>query len=83
MFDVQGGTRRRAIAIARGKKTFQPRSQVLSPLPLRNAPIKVKPQGGGGGGKRADPGEFDILMAARVKFPTPRYLLNFNFPPLG
>ena len=48
MFDVQGGTRRRAIA--RGKKTFQPRSQVLSPLPLRNAPIKVKPQGGGGGG---------------------------------
>ena len=46
------------------------------------APINVKPQGGGGGG-RADPGEFDILMEARVKFPTPRHLLNVNFPPLG
>ena len=45
-----------------------------------NAPINVKPQGGGGG---ADPGEFDILMAARVKLPTPRHLLNVNFPPLG
>ena len=44
------------------------------------APINVKPQGGGGG---ADPGEFDILMEARVKFPTPRHLLNVNFPPLG
>ena len=30
----------------------------------------------------ADPGEFDILMEARVKFPTPRHLLNVNFPPL-
>ena len=39
--------------------------------------------GGGGGGGQADPGEFDILMAARVKFPTPRHLLNVNFPPLG
>ena len=47
-----------------------------------SAPINVKPQGGGGEG-RADPGEFDILMAARVKFPTPRHLLNVNFPPLG
>ena len=36
-----------------------------------------------GGGGRGDPGEFDILMAARVKFPTPRRLLNANFPPLG
>ena len=39
--------------------------------------------GGGGVGGRADPGEFDILMAARVKFPTPRHQLNVNFPPLG
>ena len=39
--------------------------------------------GGGGGGGRADPGEFDILMAARVKFPTLGHLLNVNFPPLG
>ena len=39
--------------------------------------------GGGGGGGRADPGEFDILMEARVKFPTSRHLLNVNFPPLG
>ena len=31
----------------------------------------------------ADPGEFDILMEARLKFPTPRHLLNVNFPPLG
>ena len=46
-----------------------------------NAPINVKPQGGGGGG--ADPEEFDILMKERVKFPTPRHLLNVNFPPLG
>ena len=46
------------------------------------APINVKPQGGGGGGG-ADPGEFDILMAATVKFPTPRHLLKVNFPPLG
>ena len=30
-----------------------------------------------------DSGEFGILMAARVKFPTPRHLLNVNFPPLG
>ena len=51
---------------------------------LINAPINAKPQGGGGGGAgRADPGEFDILMDARVKFPTPRHLLNVNFPPLG
>ena len=45
-----------------------------------NAPINVKPQGGGG---RADPGEFDILIEAKVKFPTPRHVLNVNFPPLG
>ena len=38
--------------------------------------------GGVGGGNREDPGEFDILMEARVKFPTPRHLLNVNFPPL-
>ena len=53
---------------------------------MYNAPINVKPQGGGGGGGGgggADPGEFDILMEARVKFPTPRHLLNVNFPPLG
>ena len=58
---------------------------VISCGPALNAPINVKPQGGGGGGGggRADPGEFDILMAARVKFPTPRHLLNVNFPPLG
>ena len=43
----------------------------------------LSPRVGGGGGGRADPGEFDILMAARVKFPTPRHLLNVNFPPLG
>ena len=48
-----------------------------------NAPISVKPQGGGRGGGRADPGEFDIFMEARVKFPTPRLLLNVKFPPLG
>ena len=47
--------------------------------------INVKPQGegGGGGGGRADPGKFDIFMEARVKFPTPRHLLDVNFPPLG
>ena len=44
------------------------------------APINVNPKGGGG---RADPGEFDIFMEARVKFPTPRHLLNVKFPPLG
>ena len=49
---------------------------------LNYAPINVKPQGGGGGWQ-ADPGEFDILMEAKVKFPTPRHLLNVNFPPLG
>ena len=27
---------------------------------------------GGGGWGLADPGEFDIFMEARVKFPTPR-----------
>ena len=36
-----------------------------------------------GEGGRADSGEFDILMEAGVKFPTPRHLLNVNFPPLG
>ena len=30
-----------------------------------------------------DPGEFDIFMEARVKFPTPRHLLCVKFPPLG
>ena len=35
----------------------------------------------GGGGGRADPGEFDIFMEARVKFPTPRHLMNVKFPP--
>ena len=55
--------------------------EVDSQFPLSpNAPINVKLQGGGG---QADPGEFDILMAARVKFPTPRHLLNVNSPPLG
>ena len=49
-----------------------------------NAPINVKPSfGGGGGGGVADPGEFDIFMEARVKFPTPRHLLNVKFPPLA
>ena len=43
-----------------------------------NAPINVKPHGRGGG---ADPGEFDIFMEARVKFPTPRHLLNVKIPP--
>jgi len=27
--------------------------------------------------------EFDIFMEARVKFPTPKHLLNVKFPPLG
>lgn len=39
----------------------------------------------------ADPGEFDIFVKARVKFPTPRHLLNVlapiwplsEFPTLG
>jgi len=35
------------------------------------------------GAGSSDPGEFDIFMEARVKFPTPRYLLNVKFPPLG
>ena len=49
----------------------------------RNAPVNVKPQGGGGGG-RADPGDFDIFMEARVKFPTPGHLVNVKFShPLG
>ena len=34
------------------------------------------------GSKRVIPGEFDILMEAKVKFPTPRHLLNVNLPPL-
>ena len=49
-------------------------------------PINVKPQSGGGGGGEVggtDPGEFDIFVEARGKFPTPRHLLNVNFPPLG
>ena len=33
----------------------------------------LSPRVGGGGGGMADPGEFDILMEARVKFPTPRH----------
>ena len=45
------------------------------------APINVKPQGGGGGGE--DPGEFDIVTRARVKFPTLGHLENVKFPPLG
>ena len=37
-----------------------------------------------GGGGRADPGDFDIFMEARVKFPTPEHLVNVKFPhPLG
>ena len=39
----------------------------------------LSPRVGGGGG--ADPGEFDIFMEARVKFPTPRHLMNVKFPP--
>ena len=35
----------------------------------------LSPRVGGGGGA-GRPGEFDILMGARVKFPTPRHLLN-------
>ena len=35
------------------------------------------------GGGEADPGEFDIFMRARVKFPTPGHLENVKFPPLG
>ena len=51
---------------------------------ISKTPVNVKPKGGG----RADPGEFDVFMEARVKFPTPpphppRHLLNVNFPPLG
>ena len=38
----------------------------------------LSPRVGGGG---ADPGEFDIFMEARVKFPTPRHLMNVKFPP--
>jgi len=34
-------------------------------------------------GEGADPGEFDIFMEARVKFPIPRHLLNVKFLPLG
>jgi len=43
------------------------------------APINVKPEGEREG---ADPREFDIFMEARVKFPTPRHLLNVKFLPL-
>jgi len=43
--------------------------------------INVKPQGGGRG--QAEPAKFDIFIEARVKFPTPRHLLNVKFPPLG
>ena len=43
-----------------------------------NAPINVKPQGGGGGG--ADPGEFDILIEASAKFPTLGHLQTVTFP---
>ena len=39
--------------------------------------------GGGGGGGAADPGDFDIFMEAKVKFPTPGHLGNVKFPPLG
>ena len=41
----------------------------------------LNPRVGGGGG--ADPGDFDIFMEARVKFPTPGHLGNVKFPPLG
>lgn len=40
----------------------------------------LNPRVGEGG---ADPGEFDIFTRARVKFPTPGYLANVKFPPLG
>ena len=43
-----------------------------------NAPINVKPQGGG----QADPGEFYIFTRARVKFHTPGHLENVKLPPL-
>ena len=33
-------------------------------------------------GGRTDPGDFDIFMEARVKFPTPGHLGNVKFPPL-
>ena len=49
---------------------------------LSNAPINVKPQGGGGGGQ-ADPGEFYIFTREGVKFPTPEHLENVKFPLLG
>ena len=45
---------------------------------LRNAPINVKPQDGGG----ATPGEFDIFREAKVKFPTPRKLINIKYQSL-
>ena len=41
----------------------------------------LSPRVGGGGG--ADPGDFDIFMEAKVKFPTPGHLGNVKFPPLG
>ena len=31
-------------------------------------------------GGRADPGDFDIFIEARVKFPTPGHLVNVKFP---
>ena len=45
--------------------------------------LSPKVGGGGGGVVGVDPGEFNIFMEARVKFPIPRHLLNVNFPPLG
>jgi len=32
------------------------------------------------GGGQADPGDFDIFIEARVKFPTPGHLVNVKFP---
>ena len=42
----------------------------------------LSPRVGGGRGQ-ADPGDFDIFMKARVKFPTPGHLGNVKFLPLG
>ena len=53
----------------------------LVPDTIHNAPIDVKPQGGGWGW--ADPGEFDIFSKVWVKFPTPGQLVNVKFPPLA
>ena len=58
------------------------RSQIKKVKNVRHyARINVKPQGGGGGGG-AIPGEFDIFMEARVKFPAPGQLMNVKFQPL-